>query len=87
MNPRDPFGAYTISNRARSAGLRDSSTTLFNFGISMTPLALAYHYTDISTFFPKSVPKNPHMPLRKSKISKKKFQDFCRITLDNLKNA
>ena len=30
-NPRDPFGAYTISNRARSTKLRDFSVFALRF--------------------------------------------------------
>jgi hypothetical protein len=40
-NPRDPFGAYTISSRARSTKLRDFSTLIMSIIIHIIQLCAA----------------------------------------------
>ena len=62
LNPRDPFGAYTISNRARSAGLRDFSICLS----SVVSLSLADNDAIIAS------------PGKKSRGNLKKFKNFFR---------
>ena len=51
MNPRYPFGIYTISNRARSAGLRDFSKKLIQFSL----IIISDEFRKVKMYFHKSL--------------------------------